>query len=375
MPHDETEFSETYLDSISEEMKKVRTAASTLLNKAREAPTLADMASAVEKAAEALKLAGEMGKTQTEVAKGNEEISKLRYENQAAPKRVRGERIRDYISFLTPAGTIIVLAATLIAQNWQFLRSERAKREDALDVQWHDAVKMISASGALSPGVVALQPFLRSTKYSEQARDVAVNLLSNSSDLAFFTSLFGTALTPVTWDNVERQVRLNRALAARIIPVWNKSWDAEKKTNDDSRLTKDELATQDYATEAIKQISSQIGALLKTQRMPDTHIDLSATVIRKSEWKNVNLDGANLENAWLTWINLDGAQLEGVTEFSGLYVYRTAWWKVKSINLPLLNYLTTNYPLEAGEAYGPSNEIPSQESYDSAILRFRSQSK
>jgi hypothetical protein len=375
MANDQGEFSDTHLDSISEEMEKVHTAASTLLNKAGEAPTLADMASAVEKAAGALKQAAEMRKTQTEVARSNEEITKLRYENLAAPKRVRAERIRDYISFLTPAGTIIVLAATLIAQNWQFLRSERAKREDALDVQWQNGVKMISESGALSPGVVALQPFLRSPKYGDQARDVAVNLLSNSSDSAFFASLFGTALTPVTWENVERQVRLNRALTARIAPLSRKSWDPEKKINDDSRLTENELATQNYAFAALEQITSQIGSLLKAQRSPNTHIDLSGTAIRNGDWKNVNLDGANLENAWFVWTDLEDAQLEGVTQFNGIYVYRTTWWKVKSINRPLLDYLETSYPFESGQPHGPRSEIPTQESYDAAIRRLRSQSK
>ena len=373
MVPDDNEFSATHVDSVSAEMEKVREAASALLDKSGSAPTLAETASAVEKAATALKLTVEVGKTRTEAAKANEEIFKLKYENQTAPKRARTERIRD---FLAPAATIIVLGATLIAQNWQFLRSERAKREDALDVQWHDAVKMISESDrALSPGVVALQPFLSSKKYGEQARDVAANLLSNSSDPVFFTSLFGIALTPVTWNNVERQVRLNRALAARVTPVWNKSWVAEKKANDDTRLTKEELATQYYAIQALRQVTSQIGALLKTQRIPGTGIDLSATVIENGDWKNVNLDGVNLENAWFDSTDLDGAQLEGVSEFHGIYFYGTTWWKVKTINRPLLDYLKTKYPLEPNQPYGPRGETQSQESYDVAIRHLTSQLK
>ena len=90
-------------DPISEQIKQVRSAASSLLEKAEQGSSVADLAAAVEKATGALKLAAEM-----ERAQGN-----------------RSERVRDYVALLTPLITIIILAATLIAQNWQFLRSER----------------------------------------------------------------------------------------------------------------------------------------------------------------------------------------------------------------------------------------------------------
>ena len=162
------------LDSIFEQMEQVRAAASALLDKVKDAPSVTDMGAAVEKAAGALKLTAEIGTARAELNKVNEEISKLRRENATATKRELSERIRDYVALLTPFATIITLSATLIVQNWQFLRSENDKREAALDAQWSEAVKLISSSGALSPGVVALQPFLRSSKYGEQASEVAV---------------------------------------------------------------------------------------------------------------------------------------------------------------------------------------------------------
>ncbi len=189
--------------TISEQIKQVRLAASSLLERAEQGSSVTDLAAAVEKAAAALKLAAELEKTSAQ----------------------RSERVRDYVALLTPLVTIVILAATLVAQNWQFLRSERDKREDAMDAQWQDAVKTISASGALSPGVVALQPFLRSAKYGEQARDAAANLLANSSDAGFFTTLFGTAFAPVTWSNVDRVIRLDRALRARFDPLLAKTAD------------------------------------------------------------------------------------------------------------------------------------------------------
>jgi len=267
-------------------MQQVRAAASPVLSKAEHAASsLGDMAIAVEKAAGALNLAVEMGKTRTELAKINQETSKLEYENKTALKRERSERIRDYVSFFTPLVMIITLAATLVAQNWQFLRSEQNKHEEALDAQWQDAVKTISKSGALSPGVIALQPFLRSPKYGEQAGDVVVNLLSNSSDPAFFERLFGIALTPVSWSNIDRLLRLDRALAARVIPVWNKAWDYQKGRDDKTRLSNDELAIYDYGDAVVPIITSQFGSALKSPEPHGAHTDFSATIFESGDWE------------------------------------------------------------------------------------------
>jgi hypothetical protein len=208
------------IDSISDQMKEVRAAASSLLGRAESASSVTELAEVVEKAAGALKLAAEMDKARTELAKLGQEVSKLQHENENVLSRERSERMRDYVALLTPLITIITLGATLVAQNWQFLRSEKNKREEAMDQQWRDAVKTISASGALSPGVVALQPFLHSPKYGDQAKDVAVNLLSNSSDVPFFTSLFGPALAPVTRSKMDRVLQVERELGARGNPCW-----------------------------------------------------------------------------------------------------------------------------------------------------------
>jgi hypothetical protein len=229
--------------SNTPETERVRAAASALIEKAGSASSITEAGTALEKAAGALKAAEEIAKTRTELTKFQEEISKLKRENEKASSRERSERIRDYVALLTPLVTIITLAATLIAQNWQFLRSERDKREDALDTQWNDSVKFISQSGALSPGVIALQPFLHSAKYGEQAKNLAVTLLSTSSDPAFFMSLFGAALTPVDWDNLDRILTLDRALVARAAQLFDKTWDEAGNTNDVNRLNKDELPT------------------------------------------------------------------------------------------------------------------------------------
>jgi uncharacterized protein YjbI with pentapeptide repeats/flagellar hook-basal body complex protein FliE len=362
------------LDSVHAEMQEVRAAAAALLNKAQGALTVADMATAVEKASGALKSAAEIENTRSELIKANEEISKLRRENQTASRRERSERIRDYVALLTPLVTIITLAATLIAQNWQFLRSERDKQEEAIDTQWRDAIRTVSTSGALSPGVVALQPFLRSSKYGEQARDMAVNLLSNSSDPVFFKNLFIAALAPATWSNVDRLLQLDRALSVRVVPLFAKGWDDQNKEFDSSKLTKDEKSTFDYVVDhAGVSITAQIGILLKSPGAQEGSIDFSSTYFTSADWKGVDLTGANLSGAYFDQMDLKDAELKGATLSDSTYFNRTAWWEVKSLSKTGFELLKKNCPFLPGEPYGPTFVRPSQEAVDAEIRRLSSQ--
>jgi hypothetical protein len=232
-------FTAAGLDAISEQIQQVRAAASTLLDKPNGASSITDMASAVEKAAGALKIAAEMGKTRTELVKVNEEISKLKHDNETASKRERSEGKHKLLTALAPWVTVVVTVITASVTFWQFLRSERDKREEALDAQWQNTIKNISESEKLSPSAIALQQFLGSPKYHEQATNVVVKLLSRSSDLPLFKELFSTALAPVNWSNIGRVLELDRTFYPRISPLWTKAWNGEKKQKDLSRLTEE----------------------------------------------------------------------------------------------------------------------------------------
>ena len=226
-----------------------------------------------------------------------------------------------HIALLTPLVTIITLAATLIAQNWQFLRSESDKREDAQDAQWQDAIKQISSSGALSPAVVTLQPFLQSTKYGEQDRDIAVNLLANSSDSTFFTSLFGSALTPVTSSlNVNRMVNLDRALRPRLDPLFSKSWDEKIQTNVVRRLSQKETTTYDYGLAVMPVIASQIAGALRT-RSTALPMDLSGTYLYDADLGKIDFSGVDLTSVEMTGCDLKDAELKGATQFRGATLF------------------------------------------------------
>jgi hypothetical protein len=359
-------------NALPAQMAKLLSTASLLLEKAENSSDVSQLASAVDKASTALKLAADIDRAQTEIAKVTQETSKLERENLYAQRRERSEQIRDYVALLTPLVTIITLAATLVAQNWQFLRSEKDKREQAQDEQWHDAVKTISSSGSLSPGVIALQPFLRSAKYGDHARDVAVNLLATNSDPAFFNSLFGTALTPVTWANVDRVLRLDRALQARGSAIWGRAYDPKLKDDNPQNLDKAERPTYDYLQVAIPIVSAEIANVLKTPRPQGVPLDLSATYLKRCDLSGANFDDANLENARIGYSILKDAELGQVAKFNGAQMWSTAWWQAKSISRPFFEYLKSNAAFMPGKY--AAQEV-TQEQYEAAVGRLAAQWK
>jgi hypothetical protein len=168
---------------------------------------------------------------------------------------------------------------------------------------------------------------------------------------------------------------LDRTLTARNRPLSNKSSDEGKHINDMTRLTSDEVLTYNYDVVAARTITAQIGGLLKTPKPPGVQIDLSSTWFQDGDWKGIDFDGANLDNIWLSEMDLRDAELKGVTHFNAAYLNRTAWWEVRSIDRPLLEYLRTNYPFRLGQSYGPQNQVSSQEECDAAITRLTSQLK
>ena len=126
-----------------DQIEQLQAATSSLLDKAANG-SVADLASAVDKATGALGLSAELEKSRAET-------EKLRHENATAAQRQRSETWKEYATILTPIVTIITLAATLLVQSLQFRQSEKDKREAAEDTQWGETVKSISQASKLSP--------------------------------------------------------------------------------------------------------------------------------------------------------------------------------------------------------------------------------
>jgi hypothetical protein len=330
--------------------------------------TPSDLALTLEKAAGILKLSVDLDKSQAEARK-------LDYENATAARRESSERLKEYVSLLTPVVTIVTLAVTLAFQGWQFIKAEKDKREAEEDAQWQGAVKTLSERSGLSPAVVALNPFLKSARYSEAARHAAIQLMANTTDPILFDGLFATALTPTSWNNLDDVMALMRTLTAEGNPLWQKQWNKDTRTSEPSRLSESERRIDVYLDYTMPKISAQVGSLLKTPRPSSVSLNLAAARFRESDWEDVNLNGANIENVAFVTIDLKDADLGGITHFGSPLVAYTAWWEAKRISPELLEYLERESPLDTALTHGPKAKRFSQQQYQHELARLKTASK
>jgi len=355
-----------------DQMEAIQNAVKILLEKAQNG-SVSDLASAVEKATDALKLSTDLEKSQAELKKIALEESKLTYEIGAASKHERSEALKEYVSLLAPIVTVITLAPTLIVQGWQFSQSEKDKREAAEDAQWADAVKTISNDGKLSPTVIALNPFLKSPRHGDDARAYAVQVLANTSDKSLFTDLFGAAFVPVGWNNFEHLLKLDRALHTRVGPLDRKSYDPATSTNDFTKLTPEEKQTEEYGGDALKKICSQIASVLGTPRPRGVNLDLSATYLYNCDMGGVDLSAADISQASLIHVDIKGAKLADVNHFDGVYFFKVAWWEAENISPALLEFLEENADSKYKEdfKYGPKYRTFTPDQYEAEVRRLK----
>jgi uncharacterized protein YjbI with pentapeptide repeats len=355
-----------------DQMKALQSAVGSLLEKAQGA-TVSELASAVEQATGAIRLAADLDKSQAELRKLSLEEAKLQHENETAARRERSERLREYLAVLAPVVTILTLSLTLIVQGWQFRESEKNKREEVEDAQWVEAVKLISQSGKVSPGVIALSPFLKLPKYQNTARETAIQLLANSSDPILYTDLFGAAFVPAGWDNLDQILKLDRALYARGQPLFAKSFDSATDANDATKLSAEEKEVLGYLDNVNPKICSQIASVLRSPRPASASVDLSGTLLKECDLRGTDLSGASIESISLAYNDLTDADLNNITQFDGAHFYHVAWWQARSVSPKLLEYLENDQQskFRTNWKYGPRDDTFTQQQYETALGRLK----
>jgi hypothetical protein len=354
------------------QLQELETSASSLLDKAKNS-SVSELAAAVEKATGVLRLSSDIKKTEAELQNLELERKKLERENATVLWQEKSERRKEVIAFLTATIPIIALAATVFLQAWQFTRSEQDKAEAFLDAQWGDTVKKISEKSNLSPTVVLLNPFLKSTKYHTQAQELAIQLLVVGTDKQTFDDIFEAAFVPASWKDLEAIIRLDRALEARGQPIASKSWDSQKQDNILDKLTDPEKQTYDYIYGVIPPVSVQIASLLRSQRPPNVSLNLSATRISDCDLGGADLSSANITKTIFSRVKLKGVNLDKITEFAGAGFYQVAWWEADGISPELLAYLENDpdAKYDTHRQYGPAYEAVAPQVYATAIARLK----
>lgn len=95
---------------------EVTRAAMTLLEKAKGDVSIADLATAVDKATTALRLASDLETTPLTREKLTYEVSRLRKENETLNERQRSESWRNFVIAISPFLTVLTFTVGLIVQ-------------------------------------------------------------------------------------------------------------------------------------------------------------------------------------------------------------------------------------------------------------------
>jgi hypothetical protein len=354
------------------DLNKLSEAADLLLEKAKNS-SLSDLSAALQPAIEIGKLSLEAEKTEAEVRKIQLDEDTARHQRELDAKEDRANRVRDYVAWATPVLTIVTLAATLGFQAWQFAESEKDKTNAAEEDKWQAAVTTISTEGKLSRAVIVLNPYLKSLKHAEEAKQIAKQLLINSSDTALFDDIFGAAYSPLSWSDLDEVLDVNRALRGRSEVLSNKCRNPTTDIDDEGKLSETDRASYDYVNYALTRISSQVGTLLNGPHRDISNLDFSGTRFQYCDWRGSDLTGVNCTNTEFFYVTFNDASLGGITQFDGIYLWGCAWWRSKTVSPALLKVLQESAAYSIAQAYGPNSETITPGQYQADLDRLKAQ--
>lgn len=352
-----------------DELDQLKIMAADLLGRTKQENN-ADSVVILEKATAALKVIRETEKAIAETRKLAAEEKKLAYDLEQAPNRDKSEQRKAFISLLTPIITTAVLAATLIAQTYQFTQSEKNKRDAAEDAQWSDGIKALSQSEKLSQPAVILSPFLKSKRYRDLARQAAQQLLMQTEDYLVFKDLFKSAFEPIDWNNLPTILEINRSVWSKLNAMLVLTWDSKAATNDLTKLTKEDRERYEHFWKVIQFLGTSVAPLLQAPRPQGQSLDLRFASF-EGDWKGANLSRANLAYSGLYRVNLQGANLSEITQFEGSSFYQTAWWEAARISTPLLDYLVQHWAYNPDQQYGSLRRRVEREEFQTALSRLK----
>src|ERR1035437_3380615 len=315
--------------------------ATKLLMEKSTAGTVADLASAVEKATGVLKVCVDLQKP----------------------------RVFDRIVALAPFLTVWAVSAGVFVTYYQFTVTERNKLAAALETEWQDAFKSVYASRTLSPGVFPLRKFFDSPKYGPIAKDAIDYVLANSTDIPLFANVFPDTFKSVGPEDIDGILKINRTLGARAVPVWDRTPRNKETLGDEpERLSPPDKEVYYFGRYAFPQITAKVGVYLRTAYRPT--LDLSYTVFNNGDWQNSDLGRANLSYCRLGYIDPKGANLGEITDFHEARADGTAWWRAKNINPKFLAYLREKYGFIPDQQYGPQYEKSTPAEYKLQLDRL-----
>lgn len=261
-------------------------------------------------------------------------------------------------------GPYLVLLGTLITlgfQAYQFnetLREQRNQSESVArlqrdaneDAQWREALKLVSFQGQVSSqsGVLAMQGFFSSPRYSSQSRTIASALLTNVPNVLVFDEVM-SRMGPAHTDssNIDDLTSMAQMLGAaqrvrchimgaasrKNTPFLIKEVSAIDANPNNLDRDKDERTaiaaweldtTSHTLSDVWKKLSPKdsnlLGPVLTNTNFDGldfTDVNFNFGILFNSSFKGAHLNAAKLRNVYVREVALDDADFSGVTVYDG----------------------------------------------------------
>jgi len=301
-----------------------------------------------------------------------EEIENRRVSTRKLERELSERRVVEFINLLAPYAAVLVLAATLGFQIWQQRKAADDKARDRDDALWGDALKSVSEGKSL-PAIIQLKYFETSPwGHKQDAYQLMLSIFRHSKDTDQFKELFENEFTPVSGDNLDAILDVDRALHSQ--------WVDLNRRDDNPELQHQTILELSY-------IGNRIAPVLQ-KRAPDKSFDLHFVAVFDCDFSWVDLTNANLDGFVTGRVNLSNANLTGARNFksylSGEKNFRdrawtdTAWWQARAIDPEFLAYLqqaapyTPDPPNTRPPGHYGANAHPTQDQYDQEIRRLSS---
>lgn len=323
-----------------------------------------------------------VGSSETEIqaaaglAKAIAEAQKARADARNQVRQIHLESLKSWSTLLVPIVSLLTLLATIIIQSVQLHSQLESAAHQSEDVQWKDLITSLSKGPFSYASDITvssqLKTFLKSDRYGEQARDLAIRTMGNLTNFGAFEELFNAAVAtgkePLkAAPQVERALTLTRRIlennchtqaVAMSMPSDNyfgicqlsltqadidKLGKDTKDPNSVYRLRQAYMAVwdeMDFTSRFIAEILRTNRAPSAKQRAADV-IDLSYLSLQGADLSGIDFSAVIMTNTVLDYDEMKDAVVTP-SKFDGLDLSTTDWWNAKKIDANLLRTLTQN---------------------------------
>lgn len=328
------------------------------------------------------------------------EAGKAEAEAENYQRQLRHERLKTWSALLIPLVSLLSLMGTVLFQGIQLREQTSSAIRQSEDTEWRDMIATLRGPAANYASDITvpsrLQPFLDSERYRNRARDLAIRLMGNLTNLNAFVELYQATAQDGDSESLKRNIGIARALMATQTALDSECISEASSSGIPpefpfgvctlmiphdtamtfAKMTKDPRTAfqrrQAYFALAgeIAFVGERIGEHLRqVTGKPGVSpgIDLSFLSLRSVDLSGVDFSSISIRNSFFSFSKLNGSKCTP-TNWDGFDIGDSEWWNCGSIDQKMLAVLLEyRYPYyDQGIFAYPSGEV-TREFYEGRV--------